>query len=172
MFLFLSGALELVFDNYTAYKLLSEKESSESSIGHYLLYNLPFPISTLASAALVLFIKFPFWRGMMYDSYSFYMSLAAVRMLIVAPAYIVIVLSSFFRHTDIHLRYLVLVLLSLLLIVALTSNQVRHFAVGYPFLLLLYQMRRSIYGASRVLVHMQHFIFGMALLLTFAIGFK
>jgi hypothetical protein len=167
-----SGVIDLAIDNYTAYKLLSQAESKDSSLAYYLLYELPFPVSTIASAVLLLFIKIPFWRGMFFDSYSFFISLAAIQMLFIIPAIIPIVWRSIFHNVGSDVLYLVLVLLGLLFIVAITSNQVRHFAIGYPFLILLYQYRQQVLGTRGLYVLAQYFIFSVAVFVTIVVEFR
>jgi hypothetical protein len=167
-----SGLLDLAIDNYTAYQLLSQEESSDSSLAYYFLYKLPFPLSTISSAVLLLFIKLPFWRGMLFDSYNFFMSIAALQMLFIAPAIIAIFFRSFFHKVGSDVRYLVLVLLSLLLMVAITSNQVRHFAIGYPFLILLYHYRQQIIGTRGPYVWAQRVILCMAVLASIGVEFR
>jgi hypothetical protein len=167
-----SGVLDLAVDNYNAYKLLSQEESKETSLAYFLLYDLPFPISAFASAALVLFIKIPFWRGMLFDSYNFFTSMAALQMLFIAPAFIGIAVRSLLYKVGSDVRYLVLVLLLLLFMTAMTSSQVRHFAIGYPFLILLYHMRRKIIGTEGLYVWAQHFIFGVVVVLSIAVEFR
>ncbi len=167
-----SGFLDLAVHNYSAYQLLAQTESKESSLAYYLLYELPFPISTGASTVLLLFIKIPFWRGMFFDSYSFFMSIAAVQMLFIAPAIIVIIFRSLFHEVGSDVYYLVLVQLGLLLMVAVTSNQVRHFAIGYPFLILLYHLRRQIVGTRGPYIWAQRLILSIAVLLSVAVEFR
>lgn len=167
-----SGLFDLAIDNYNAYKLLSQAESKDSSLAYYLLYELPFPVSTIASAVLLLFIKIPFWRGMFFDSYSFFISLAAIQMLFITPAIIPIVWRSIFHNVSSDVRYLVFVLLGLLFMVAITSNQVRHFAICYPFLILLYKYRQEIIGARGPYVLAQYFIFGVAVFISIVVEFR
>jgi hypothetical protein len=143
-------AFRLVLDNYESYRLLSQDESSQSSLAYYFLYDLPFPLSTFASSILLLFIKIPFWRDWLFDSYAFYVSITALEMVLVAPAFLAVAWYVLFNSTSRACRYLVLLVSAVLLMAALTSAQVRHFAVVYPCLLLLYQMRnRIIVGANR-----------------------
>lgn len=143
-------AFSLVLNNYESYKVLSQDESSQSSLAYYFLYDLPFPLSTFASSILLLFIKVPFWRDWLFDSYSFYVSITAVEMLLVAPAFLAVLWYTLFNSISQECRYLVLLVSAVLLMAALTSAQVRHFAVVYPCLLLLYQMRnRIMVGANR-----------------------
>jgi hypothetical protein len=167
-----AGLLDMAIDNYAAYRLLSQVESSDSSLAYLLLYDLPFPISTIASATFLLFIKFPFWRGMLLDAYGFFMSIASVQMLFIAPAFIAIVFRAFLRKVGGDVYYLVLVLLCLLFMTAVTSSQVRHFAIGYPFLILLYHVRQQVIGTRGQYVRIQHFIFGVAGLLSITVGFR
>lgn len=167
-----SDLFNLAIDNYTAYKLLSQAESKDSSLAYYLLYELPFPFSTIASAVLLLFIKIPFWRGMFYDSYSFFISLAAIQMLFITPAIIPIVWRSIFHNVSSDVRYLVLVLLGLLFMVAITSSQVRHFAICYPFLLLLYKYRQEVIGERGSYKLAQYFIFSVAVFISIVVEFR
>lgn len=130
--------ISLITSNYEAYKQLTMDESSQSSLGAYFLYGLPFPLSTVASAILLLFIKVPLWRSISLDSYSFCLSIAAIQMLVIAPAFLAIVWYMLFNKIQDDFKYLIYVVLSLLFMTALTSAQVRHFAIIYPFLILLY----------------------------------
>jgi hypothetical protein len=139
----------LITDNYAAYKLLSQDESASSSLAYSLLYDLPFPFSTLAAGILLLFIKIPFWRAGLYDSYSFYMSIAALQMLFIAPAFIGLLGYALLHKVDSRYRYLMLVLVSMLFVTAITSNQARHFAIVYPMLMIIYLSRREIIPAQR-----------------------
>lgn len=141
--------ISLIVDNFEAYQLLSTEESDAGSLAYFLIYELPFPVSALASAVLILFIKFPFWRAMFFDSYSFFMSLGALQMLFVAPAFIALAVYGLFNPIRRPFAYLLYVVLAVLLITAITSNQVRHFAIVYPFLFLLCCSRRDIIDARR-----------------------
>jgi hypothetical protein len=136
--------IQLVNDNAEAYKLLSQEESSGSSLAYYLLYDLPVPFSTLAGMVLLLFIKIPFWRGALYDSYSFYVSLAAFQMMFVAPTVIGLGWFAMKGGLELRHRYLFFILFASVAIVALTSNQVRHIATAYPALMILYLCRDEI----------------------------
>jgi len=123
--------------NYDAYRELSEDETGASSLALYLLYRLPVYITTVAASLQVLFVKFPVWREMWRGSYDFYMTLTAVQMLFVAPRAIGMCLSSVYRKVPNIVTFHVLAVVLMLVFVALTSIQVRHFAVVYPSLLLL-----------------------------------
>jgi hypothetical protein len=143
--------LALIVENYEAYQQLSSDESQEGSLGYTLIYELPFPLSTFASSTLLLFIKFPFWRSMFFDSYTFYLSLAALQMLFVAPAFISLSLFAAFNFVRIprpH-TYLFAVVFAVLFMTAITSMQVRHFAVVYPFLFILYCARNWLIDARK-----------------------
>lgn len=133
--------LRPIVDAYAVYRSLSETENSGGSLAYFFLYELPFPLSALASAALVFFIKVPFWRDMFYDSYSFFVSIAAFQMLFVAPVVLAVMLYTLLNRTDVIFRYLVFIVLGLLFAIAVTSSQVRHFAIIYPFVFLLYVAR-------------------------------
>lgn len=136
--------VQLVTDNAEAYKLLSQDESSSSSLAYYLLYDLPAPLSTLAGMVLLLFIRMPFWRVALNDSYSFYVSLAAFQMLFIAPTVIGLCWFAMKRRLELRLRYLFFILVAMAVIVTLTSNQVRHFATVYPALMIVYLCRDEI----------------------------
>jgi hypothetical protein len=136
--------ISVVVEQYQAYKLLSQAESGNSSLGHFLLYELPEPISTLAGNVLLLFVKIPFWRGALYDSYTFFMTLSALQMLIIAPAFLGVVWFALTRRLESRFRYLILILIAMLLITNLTSKQVRHFSILYPMLMIIYLSRREI----------------------------
>ena len=142
--------LDLVSENYRAYKLLSQDESANSSLAYFLLYDLPFPVSTLASGLLLLFIKVPFWRGGLFDSYSFYVSVAALQMIFVAPVFLGILGYALVNKVDYRFRYLLLIVLSMLFVTAITSNQVRHLAIVYPVLMILFVCQRNIIPAARL----------------------
>jgi hypothetical protein len=140
---------DLVADNYAAYKLLTQDESAASSIAYYFLYELPFPLSTLAGMLLLLFVKVPFWRSGLYDSYSFYVTLAALQMLLVAPVFIGLAVHALRHRIEFRHRYLMLIVTAMLLVTALTSNQVRHVAIVYPVLLIACLSWREIVPARR-----------------------
>ncbi len=149
------NAIELVTDNAEAYKLLSQEESSGSSLAYYLLYDLPPPFSTLAGMVLLLFIKVPFWRGALYDSYSFYMSLAALQMLFIAPTVIGLGWFALRNRVELRHRYLFFILAAMAFIVTLTSNQVRHFATVYSALMIVYLCRDEIVPWARLRIFWQ-----------------
>jgi hypothetical protein len=165
---------KLIIENYEKYKLLSQNESQGDSLGYFILYDLPFPLSTLASSVLLLFIKFPFWRNLFFDSYTFFVAITSLQMLFVAPAFLAIVLYMAFNQLAIEYKYLLYVILSLLLATAITSNQVRHFASVYPFLLLVYQSRKKILIGDRKGFYkaFQYAIFGSVVLLSIFAGFR
>lgn len=150
-----TDVIDLVLDNYEAYKLLSQGESASGSLAYFLLYELPLPISILAGNILLLFIKIPFWRGMFFDSYSFYMSMAAVQMIFVAPTLLAVAVYAVYHKLKLDYLYLLLLVLSLLFLTAITSNQVRHFSIIYPALFILHVSRRRLITGAQ-----QHRYFG------------
>jgi hypothetical protein len=159
-------SFSLIVRNYQGYRALAQEESGDSSLAYSLLYNLPFPLSTVASSALLLFVKIPFWRGALADSYALYVSMAAIQMLFVAPTFIALSCYMLFNKADDGTRYLVLTVIALVLMTALTSAQVRHVAVMYPFLLLLYTMRnRIMIGPGRAYYLVSRYALGGAVLL-------
>jgi len=143
------NVIQLVTENAEAYKLLSQEESSSSSLAYFLLYDLPVPLSTFAGMALLLFIKVPFWRGALYDSYSFYISLAAFQMLFIAPTVIGLCWYAMTKRLELRLHYLFLILVAMVFIVTITSNQVRHLAVVYPAMMIVYLCRDEIVPRAR-----------------------
>jgi uncharacterized membrane protein (Fun14 family) len=161
-----------IVDNYNAYKLLSQDESATSSLAYSLLYELPFPFSTLAASVLLLFIKMPFWRAGLYDSYSFYMSVAAFQMLFVAPVFVGLLGYALLNRIDCRFRYLMLILVSMLFVTAVTSNQVRHFAIVYPALMIVYMSRKDILPAAtqRRYANFAYSLSGAVILLSLATG--
>lgn len=163
---------DLITNNYNAYKLLSQDESARSSLAYALLYDLPFPFSTLAAGVLLLFIKIPFWRDGLYDSYSFYMSIAALQMLFIAPAFIALLGYVLLNKVDFRYRYLMLILVSMLFVTAITSNQVRHFAIVYPILMIVYLSRREIIPPKKRAVYKNvvYAMGGVVVLLSLAVG--
>ena len=99
----------------------------------------------------MLFIKVPAWREIGRGSYDLYMSLAAIQMLVVAPLAMSTMLASIYRKYSNGVSFHVLATLVLLLVVSLTSIQVRHFAVVYPSLMLLAVLwRRETKGKNEV----------------------
>ena len=168
------NVIQFVTENAEAYKLLSQEESSSSSLAYFLLYDLPAPFSTLAGMALLLFIKFPFWRGALSDSYSFFISLAAFQMLFIAPATIGLCWFALRRPLELRHRYLFLILVAMLSIVTLTSNQVRHFAVVYPVLMILYLCRDEIVPQASQRGFRRYSLFATALVIlaSLAIGLR
>lgn len=139
-----SDVNRLVTESADAYKLLSQEESTGSSLAYYLLYELPAPFSTLAGMVLLLFIKIPFWRGALHDSYSFYVTLAALQMLFIAPAFIGLCWFAMRRRLELRLRYLFFILFAMVVVVTLTSHQVRHFSVVYPALMIVFLCRDEV----------------------------
>lgn len=166
------GVLDLALDNYNNYRRMTQEQANEGSLAYHLIYEQPFPLSAINSATLVLFVKFPFWRECLFDSYAFFVSVGALQMLFVAPAFIALVAHAFVNKVSSEVGYLLLVQLGLLLMVAMTSSQVRHFAVGYPFLLLLFHMRAQILGPSSPYVRLQHGIFAVAVVLNVVAGLR
>jgi hypothetical protein len=67
-------------------------------------------------------------------------------MLFVVPGLVALAAFAAFNKVSDEVLFLLVVQLCLLFMISLTSFQVRHFAIGYPFLLLLYHMRREIIG--------------------------
>lgn len=137
--------------NFESYRGLTENESDASSISVYLLYQLPPYLSVVFSSIQMLFIKVPAWREIGRGSYDLYMSLAAIQMLVVAPLAMSTMLASIYRKYSNGVSFHVLATLVLLLVVSLTSIQVRHFAVVYPSLMLLAVLwRRETKGKNEV----------------------
>lgn len=157
----------LIVDNYEAYQMLAAAEN-EGGLGLTLLYGLPFPFSTVASATLVLFVKFPFWRSMPTGSYAFYVSLGALQMLFVAPAFIALVVYWALNAVERSYTYLMGVVLMVLLVTAVTSIQVRHFAIVYPCLFLLVCARRRIIADHKRALYrlLQYSLFAGAVLVS------
>lgn len=131
--------VSLVIDNYEQYQMLSSDENQGDSLAYSLIYELPFPISTILSSILLLFVKFPFWKSMFFDSYSLYVALGALQMLFVAPQFICVATASLLNFGGTARRYIYLLAMigAVLAMTAITSNQVRHFAIVYPFLFML-----------------------------------
>lgn len=166
--------VRLVVANYELYQMQSADESGGGSLAYTLIYELPFPISTIAGSTLILFVKFPFWKSMFYDSYTFYVSIAAIQMMFIAPAFIALVAYFALNGAERSYAYLLWVALAMLFITAITSNQVRHFAVVYPFVFLLYCSRAQIIDANRVGLYrlIQYSIFLVAVSLTAFVGLR
>jgi hypothetical protein len=171
---YVTNAAMFVVDNYTAYKLLSLEESGESSLAATLIYKLPVPVSTIMASVLLLIVKVPFYSGTFLDSYNFFMSVSALEMLWVAPAFIAIFWFSVFNRVDAGYKYLLRVVLAMLLVTALTSAQVRHFAVVYPFLLLLFVSRNKIIMGRRRSHYraLQYAFFSLVIILTLFTEFR
>lgn len=163
--------IPMVLEHAERYKLLTQDETGNSSIAYYLLYELPEPLSTLAGMVLLLFIKIPFWRGALYDSYTFFMTLSAFQMLFIAPAFLGIVWFALTRRLELRFRYLILILVAMLLITILTSKQVRHFAILYPMLMIVYLSRREIVPrpSQRIYRHLSLAMTCMVILLSIAL---
>lgn len=166
--------VRLVIDNYELYQMQSADEGQGGSLAYTLIYELPFPISTVAGGALILFVKFPFWKSMFFDSYTFYVSLAAIQMLFVAPAIIALLAYFALNGATRSYAYLIWLALAMLFITAITSNQVRHFAIVYPFVFLLYCSRAQIIVGPRAGLYrlMQYAIFLFAVALTAFVGLR
>lgn len=142
---------DFVSRNYDAYRELTERESDASSIGLYLLYQLPGYISAVVASLQMLFIRIPAWANIWRGSYDFYMALAAIQMLVVAPLAISTMLASTYRKYSDLVMFHVLATVVLLVMVSLTSIQVRHFAVLYPSLMLLVVLwRRETRGKHEI----------------------
>lgn len=135
---------EMVTSNIEAYQKLSMDESSTGSIAYLLLYNIPFPMSLIMSFILLLYIKIPIWRGLFYDSYSFYVSISSIQMLMVAPVFLTIVFFAATNRIVIEQKYLLLCVLAIFFMTAMTSKQIRHAAIIYPAMLLLVVLRDRI----------------------------
>jgi hypothetical protein len=163
----------LIVENYEAYQLLSAEED-QGGLAYALLYGLPFPISTIASATLVLFVKFPFWRSMLTGSYAFYVSVGALQMLFVAPAFLALFVYWVLNKVERRYTYLMGVVLVVLFITAITSSQVRHFAIVYPFLFLLVCARNRIMEAHRRSLYrlLQYSLFAGAVLVSALVGMR
>lgn len=164
-------AIAMVLENAERYKLLTQDETGNSSIAYYLLYELPEPLSTLAGMVLLLFVKIPFWRGALYDSYTFFITLSAFQMLFIAPAFLGIVWFALTTRLELRFRYLILILVAILLITNLSSKQVRHFAILYPMLMVVYLSRREIVPRARQPMYQRLCLAttGLVLLLSLAI---
>lgn len=142
---------DFVIRNYDAYRELSESESDSDSVALRLLYGLPGYLSAAAASLQMLFIKVPVWGNIWRGSYDFYMSLAAIQMLVIAPLAISTMLASIYRKYSDRVMFHVLATVVLLLMVSLTSIQVRHFAVLYPSLILLVVLwRRETKGKHEI----------------------
>jgi hypothetical protein len=140
-----------VTGNRDSYRRLSELESDSGSLALYFLYQLPVYLSAVVGALQMLFIKIPAWLNIWRGSYDFYMALAAIQMLVVAPLAISTMLASIYRRYSDRVMFHVLATVVLLLMVSLTSIQVRHFAVLYPSLMLLVVLwRRETKGKHEI----------------------
>lgn len=142
---------DFVGRNHESYRELSERESDAGSVALYLLYQLPGYISAFAGSLQTLFIKIPAWLNIGRGSYDFYLALAAIQMLVVAPLAVSTMLASIYRRYNDRVMFHVLATVVLLVMVALTSIQVRHFAVLYPSLMLLVVLwRRETKGKHEI----------------------
>lgn len=142
---------DFVSRNYDSYRELSESETDTGSAALYLLYQLPGYISVVVGSLQMLFIKIPAWANIWRGSYDFYMALAAIQMLVVAPLAISTMLASIYRRYSDQVMFHVLATVALLAMVSLTSIQVRHFAVLYPSLMLLVVLwRRETKGKREI----------------------
>jgi hypothetical protein len=163
--------IQLAIENSERYKLLTQDETTNSSIGYYLLYELPEPLSTLASMVLLLFIQVPFWRRALFDSYTFFMTMGAMQMLFIAPAFLSIAWFALIKQVELRFRYLIYILLVMLLITSLTSKQVRHFAIMYPGLMIVYLSRSDIIppASRRFCMYLSLTLIGLILLASIAL---
>jgi len=142
---------DFVTGNRDVYRMLSESESDTGSAALYLLYQLPGYLSVVVGSLQVLFIKVPVWLDIWRGSYEFYMALAAIQMLVVAPLAVSTMLASIYRRYSDRVMFHVLATVVLLVMVSLTSIQVRHFAVLYPsFILLVVLWRRETKGKHEI----------------------
>lgn len=142
------GAIfNIVSEQYQAYMALSKAESGSSSLAYSALYEAPLLISTILSAFLVLFIKFPFFAGIFSDSYAFFLSIGAFQMIFFIPYFFYKVVQVIASTGELRDRYLhfVLIIFGLLLAVSLTSMQARHFFVAYPLMVLVAVPNNKIY---------------------------
>ena len=142
---------DFVTGNRDVYRKLSESESDAGSAALYLLYQLPGYLSVVVGSLQMLFIKVPVWANMWRGSYDFYMALAAIQMLVIAPLATSTMLASIYRRYSDRVMFHVLATVVLLVMVSLTSIQVRHFAVLYPsFILLVVLWRRETKGKHEI----------------------
>lgn len=142
---------DFVIRNYDAYRELTESESDSGSAALYLLYQLPGYFSVVIGSLQMLFVKVPAWANIWRGSYDFYMALAAIQMLVVAPLAVSTMVASIYRRYSDQVMFHVLATVVLLVMVSLTSIQVRHFAVLYPSLMLLVVLwRRETKGKHEI----------------------
>lgn len=129
------------FNNYIAYRELSFATSSDSSIGNYILYGLPFPLSFIFSSLSVLFVKFPFWLGMWNNAYNVFVSIAAIQMIFVVPIFVYLSM-RIYGKSCVLFDVIIMLSLYLLVMISTTSIQSRHFAVMLPFIYFLISVKQ------------------------------